>query len=130
MNRLLKIAFYCLLVFIGLLVGIMLVSQTGFFKNWLQEKIVTVANNSLNGKVTSLTLSGNFISNINLEDVVVEIENEPFFKAKRLSINYLLSPLELIANQIAISRIRLESPEFFLSRDVQQIWNFSELVKN
>lgn len=128
-TKLLKIIFYCILAFVGFLVGVMLFSQTGFFKGWVQKKIVTAANEALNGKITSLTLSGNFISNIYLEDIIVEVENQPFFKAERLTLHYQLSPLGLMSNEITIDRLHLESPEFFLTRDEQQVWNFRKLVR-
>ncbi len=129
MIRLLKILFYCLLVIVVMFAGIMLFSQTGTFKHWAQEKIINVANESLNGKITSLVLSGNFLSNLILEDIIVEVEGQSFFKAKRLSLNYQISPFGLIANQITIDRLQIEKPEVFLSRDGQQVWNFSKLTK-
>jgi len=102
------------------------VSQTGWFKNWLRQKVVAQAGQYLNGSLTIERLSGSVFTNVELEGVALHHEGQTAVAMDRLMVRY--SPLNMISNGLILDALVLDRPTILLQRD-DAGWNFNRFVK-
>ncbi|NIR47633.1 hypothetical protein GWO43_04195, partial [candidate division KSB1 bacterium] len=100
---------------------------TPMFKGWLKNKIVTIANASLNGTVELKDLSGNLLTNFQIEELSVKQDDQTIMQVDRGRVEF--NPLALLARKIAIKEVILEAPKFHLTQHDATTWNVSRLLK-
>jgi hypothetical protein len=110
-----------------LLIGAALaVTQTGWFKNWLRQKVVAQAGQYLNGTLTIDRLSGSVLTNVELDGVALHHEGQTAVAMDKLTVRY--SPLNMISNGLILDALILDRPTILLQRD-NAGWNFNRFVK-
>lgn len=109
-----------------LLVIAFAVSQTSFFRNWLREKAMTVANDALNGQVYIGKLDGTIFTSLILHDTYITMDSDTLLNASRIEVR--TSPLQLLLKKIYVRKLELDSTQINLIRDRDGTLNISKLV--
>jgi autotransporter translocation and assembly factor TamB len=123
----LRIVAFAAAAVVALAAALVLVSQTGWFKNWLRGVVVRQASGYVNGTLAIGRLGGNLFSGIELQDVSLTAPSgEPVVRVRQLGVDY--SALQLLTRQLVISDIRLDAPEVWLRRTPAG-WNIASVVK-
>ena len=116
------------IIFLSLLVIVILISQTGFFKDFLRDVITDKLNDSIDGKLLIGEIQGDLFSNIEIENINLTKDNSPLISVKRMEINYNL--FSLLENKINIHSLRIDSIEFNLIQQKDSTWNISSVFKS
>jgi autotransporter translocation and assembly factor TamB len=117
---------------IGVLALVLLIAagvaltQTGWFKNWLRQKVVAQAGQYLNGTLTIERLNGSVFTDVELEGVALHHEGQTAVAMDKLTVHY--SPLNMISNGLILDALILDRPTILLQRD-NAGWNFNRFVK-
>ena len=101
-------------------------TQTGWFKNWLRQKVVAQAGQYLNGSLTIERLRGSVLTNLELDGVALQHEGQTAIAMDKLTVNY--SPITMISKGLILDALILERPTILLQRD-DAGWNFNRFVK-
>lgn len=117
-------------IFTGLALLVLLLltlSQTGWFRSWVKDKAIQVANEQLEGELLIGQLKGNFFTHLDLRHVVVLLEDgDTLLAADRLQVRY--DPLALLNKEIFVEHIRLNRPRVWLEQFSDNTWNFERLL--
>ena len=128
MKRIIKYIRNIFIIVLSILVIIIGFSQTHIFKNILRDKITNVINNSIEGQVLIDRISGNLLSNIEIENIHLIKDNSPIISVKKISINY--NPFALINQIIKINSLTIDSINFNLVQVEDSAWNISKVFKS
>lgn len=126
MRRLLKYSLFAFLGLLGVIAGLLLMTQTRPFKNWLRDKIVAVSNANLNGRLQIGRLDGNLIGRIEAHDLLLESAGDTMLYLPKLTID--LAPTRFFRKEIAANAVVLDSLYIKLLQLPDSSWNFSHLV--
>jgi hypothetical protein len=102
------------------------ITQTGWFKNWLRQKVVSQAAQYLNGTLTITRLGGSIFTGVELEGVALHHEGQTAVAMDTLTVRY--SPLTMISKGLILDTLTLDRPTILLQRD-DAGWNFNRFVK-
>ena len=102
------------------------VTQTTFFKHWLRGVIVQQANQHLNGTLSIGQLRGNLYSGIELDQVAVQMDNQPLVSIDVVTVAYDIRAL--VAGGTTIERVSIVHPVVAVRREGDG-WQFGRLVK-
>lgn len=131
MKTIFKLISYSILItaylVVFLSVSTFLVSQTDWFHDFVKEKITTIANENLNGKLEIDSIGGNFFSRINLENVKLICENDTLVSVKKIELHYM--PVFALIKNINIASLDLIDPTIHLQTLKDGSLNFSKLSK-
>lgn len=131
-SRIVKGIFKGIAWFLGgiilLLVVVLLAIQTPFVK----KKIVSIAenqvNNILNAELSVGKLTGNFFTNLGLENVMLRsTDQDTLAFIPQLHLNYQLLPL--LNNRIVVEKIILDNPYIHLAQLPDSTWNVMHIAK-
>ncbi len=121
-------------VFIGMVLGIILLTivllgftQTITFRDWLRDKVVTIANEELNGKLNIEKIDGTILTSIFLRNTSLIVNNDTLIYAKNIEIK--TSPLQLLLKKIYFRKILFDNVKINLLQDSTGQWNYSQLIK-
>ncbi len=109
-----------------LLVIAFAVSQTSFFRNWLREKAMTMANDALNGEVYIGQLDGTIFTSLILHDTYITMDSDTLLNASRIEVR--TSPLQLLFKKIYVRKFELDDTQINLIRDSDGTLNLSKLI--
>jgi hypothetical protein len=118
-------------LYIGLGIFILMViafavSQTSFFRNWLREEAMNIADDALNGKVYIGELDGTIFTSLILHDTYVTMGKDTLLNAGKIEIK--TSPLQLLFKKIYIRKFELDDTRINLVRDSSGELNISRLI--
>ena len=117
-------------IFTGLALLVLLLltlSQTGWFRSWVKDKVIQVANEQLEGELQIDQLKGNFFTHLDLRHLVVLLEDgDTLLAVDRLQVRY--DPLALLNKEIFVEHIRLNRPRVWLEQFNDSTWNFESLL--
>ncbi len=99
-----------LLLFIAL--GI---TQTGFFKRWISDKIESMANETVNGRLEIGELEGNLFTNISLNDLYLIQHADTLASIQSVHVTYSLR--HLLSGTLHINSLVIDSPYVKIARD-------------
>ena len=71
MKKLLKISAYLIGSLLGLLLLLLLFTQTGWFKDILRSEVQDIANDNLNGTLTIGSIEGSLLSDIEINEISI-----------------------------------------------------------
>lgn len=121
-------------VFIAFFLGIVLISiillgftQTITFRNWLRDKVVTIANDELNGKLNIEKIDGTILTSIFLRNTSLTVDGDTLVFAKSIEIK--TSPLQLLLKKIYFRKILFDGIKIKLLQDSTGQWNYAKLAK-
>ena len=108
------------------IVAVLVLTQT----DWGRERIRGIALDQLRGSVNGIVqlgeISGNLLSGVTLDNVVItDSAGAPFLEAERISLDYSLS--SLLSQKILLSDVRLVDPTIVLNQPPGEDWNFARI---
>ncbi len=119
---------------IGFFVAIFLIfavifafSQTSTFRNILRDKIVEIANNSLNGELSIGSVEGTLITHLLLKDITLQKKSDTLFSAKK--IEFALNPFYILAKRIKVTTLNISDVYFEILETKKNHWNIENIVK-
>ena len=119
---------------IGFFVAIFLIlaivfafSQTSTFRNILRDKIVELANNSLNGTLSIGGVEGTLITHLVIKNVTLKKNLDTLFTAKK--IEFALNPFYILAKRIKVTKLDIKDVNFEILETSKNKWNIANLVK-
>ncbi len=125
-RSLVKILKYGGLALVLLLLIVMFGSQTRIFKNWLAQQLEQLARRNLNAELNLGRISGNLISNIKIEDILLTTHGDTLFALDRLELQ--LRPKRLLKKQLIFRVVAIDSPRIHLVQASDENWNVSALM--
>ncbi len=117
-----------------LIVTIVILLQTTFFKTWLLHIAVDKINKSLSSKesyITAESLEGNIITNLKLNNVSIIVKNDTLIKLKYVKLNHKF--FRLFDKVIDVDNLEVEEPQVNLTKVISgtdTLWNFEYLLKS
>ncbi len=121
-------------VFIGIFLGLSLLtimvvgfSQTKTFRELLREKVISIANKELNGRLNIEKIDGTVLTSLFLRNVSIVVENDTLLYAKKIELK--TSPLQLLLKKIFIRQLLIEDAGVAMLQDQSGEWNFTKLIK-
>ena len=121
-------------VFIGTFLGLILFTlivlgytQTKTFRETLREKVITLVNEEINGKLNIEKLDGTIFTSLFLQNTSVVVDNDTLFFARNIEVK--ISPLQILLKKIFVRKILIEEVKIAMLQDSNGEWNFSKLVK-
>ena len=121
-------------VFIGIFLGLILLSlvllgytQTKTFRGTLREKVISLVNEEINGKLNIEKLNGTIFTSLFLQNTSVIVGNDTLFFARNIELK--ISPLQILLKKIYVRKILLEDVKIAMLQDSSGTWNFSKLIK-
>lgn len=127
MTKIFRYLSYLVIAVIFLVIGLALFSQTSLFKNWLKDKVVSMANERLNATLNVGALQGNLFTHLLLTDISLRLGEQPVAQIRRIAIR--LRPFSLLTKTLNLSRVTIESPILKLSQQDSVSWNYQQILK-
>jgi hypothetical protein len=128
MKKVLNILLWILFALFILVIGLLLATQSLWFKSTVKDKALEIANQNFNGTLSVGELSGNFFTHLELSDVTFLEENaDTLLTIQKLSLTY--APLLLLQNQIKVNAILIDHPNIRLVRETDSTWNISKILR-
>ncbi len=122
-----KYVLYPILGLVGLLIFALIITQTGFFKSWLKDKIVSIANDSLQARLEIDDLSGSLFTNLQLNDTRLLLEGDTLLTVASISAEY--SPLDLLGGRLTVESLLIDSVHLYLREDSATGWNMTRITQ-
>src|SRR5207247_5248515 len=117
----------CLLFLLVLGVAVLaFYTHTYGFRDFVRQKLVTVINDSVRGKISVARLDGSVWGSLTLIDVRLADNENEIARIPRLKVNYALLPL--IWGRIQVFRLEVTQPFLRLSEGPNGVWNIVEAL--
>ncbi len=116
--------FLVLLILILLVVGF---TQTRTFREYLREKVISIVNDEINGKLNIERINGTILTSLYLVNTSLIVEEDTLLFAKNVEIK--VSPAQLLLKKIHIRKVLLKDITVNLLQSNDGKWNYEELVK-
>ncbi len=109
-----------------MILGLLGVSQTAWFRDWLRRDIVARAERLLDARVSIARVGGDLLSGITLDGVRLEQGGVPVITIDRIRVTYRV--LTLRRSRIVLDSIDVLRP-VIVARQTPEGWTFARLVK-
>ena len=126
MKRWLKYIAYFFGSIIALILLLLLIIQTGWFKDWLRDTIVEEANATLNGTMKIGKIDGNFLSNLQVSSLSINDGSGEAIRLGDLQLEY--SPGDLFGGEVTVDRFHLDDLAVHLRQLPDSSWNLEHLA--
>lgn len=127
MKKLIKIVLLIIFCLIILVAGLVLITQTDWFKAALKDKLVELANQNINGSLAIEELKGNFLTSVELHGLSLCLdENDTLLTIKKIEVKY--APLYLLEQQIKIRLLHIDRADIHIVQKNDSSYNFSHLI--
>lgn len=113
-------------VFLGLVLLALILTQTAWFRNFLIEKVQSIASKQINGELVIGELEGNFLSELKLKNVSLSIKNETVASFESLQLNYNLRAL--LKKEIHVDSVILRTPFVYLKQEADSTLNLQHIL--
>ena len=127
MKKALKIAAYFILAVIGLILLMVIFTQTVWFKNIARNKIETIVNEQLNGMLNIGEIKGTIFGGLIISDIRIEQNNSTLLYCKEINLDYNL--LGIFSHSIKMNSVIIDSIFLRLNQIDDSTWNVMQLVK-
>jgi autotransporter translocation and assembly factor TamB len=107
-------------------VGLLGVSQTAWFRDWLRRDLIARAERLLDARVAIGRVEGDLLSGIVLDDIRLEQQGAPVIAIDRVRVTYRV--LTLRRSRIVLDSVELLRP-VVIARQTPQGWSLAHLVK-
>jgi len=118
---------YLLLGFFLLVVTLVVLTQTRYFKNILREQIIAEANKYLNGRFDLEQITGNLITHFEISKVLLTQNADTVFYLPKMK--FALSPKRLLKKELSIRVVSVDSLLMQLQQMPDSSWNISHLLQ-
>jgi translocation and assembly module TamB len=126
-RRWLRALLYALAGVVLLLAIAVAITQTQWFRDFLRDKIVDQANQTLNGTLSIGSIKGNLFSRIELDDVLLVQGSDTVIAMPRLTAAYDL--WSFLQGAVIIDSLRIDAPSFHLRQAADSTWNIANLAQ-
>ena len=118
-------------VIIIALVGLLFLTQTQYFRNFVRNTAESVISSTTGQTFTIGDLQGNFFDNITLTDVSFVVEGENFVSVKKITVDYaffqMLNSTSLFSKVIPVDDLRITDLDVNLIKYTDGKWNFEKI---
>ncbi len=118
------------IIFFGVIFILILLAigfaQTSYFRNLANDKITSIVNSSLNGKLSIGDIRGTFLTSVIIRDAVLTVEEDSLLTAGKIEARY--NPLNLLGKKIYFSSVELQNVDARLLQDENGVWNLDKLL--
>lgn len=118
-----------LYLFLGLAAIILLLlgfTQTSTFRNILREKVMAIADSSINGHVYIGNIEGTIFTSLILTNTTISMGTDTLLNAGRIEVR--TAPLQLLFKKIYVRKILISNTNVKLVKDSLGILNISKLI--
>jgi hypothetical protein len=112
-------------VFIGMFLGLMLIIL--LFMGFSRNKVISIANKELNGKVNIEAIDGTILTSLFLRNTSILVDKDTLFYAHNIEVK--TSPLQLLLKKIFIRKILIEDAKIAMLQNSEGAWNMAKLIK-
>ncbi|MCX8010386.1 MAG: hypothetical protein N3A61_04485, partial [Ignavibacteria bacterium] len=112
--------FVLILILIGL-------SQTAFFRNYLREELLSIAEQELNGKLTIEKIEGTLFSNLTIYGLNYTQDSLDILKADKIHISF--NPFLILSKTISVNDLVIEKAVINLYQFKDSLWIFEKLLR-
>lgn len=127
LKKIIKGLIIFIIVLLMLPVLALLALQTPFAKAKLAEFAEKQLNEMLNAELTIGKIEGNFISKLNVADILLMQENDTVAYLEKIGLKYRLTAL--LKSEILVEEVNIASPLLLLVQHNDSTWNFAKLMK-
>ena len=128
MKKIFKIFLYFILAILGLVLILLIFTQTSWFRDILKGQVETIVSNQLNGNFTIGEIEGNFYEHLEVFKLRIEQNDTTLLYVDNVSLDYNLSGV--LFKNINIDLIKIDSIYLFLDQEADSSWNISKLLKH
>ena len=107
--------------------SLILFTQTRFFKNWLRDKLLTTINQVVYGQVEIGLISGNFITNFEISDILLTTNKDTILHLPKFKVNFI--PTRILHKEIVIKAISFDTPHLNLRQLENGTWNIQKIIE-
>ena len=125
-RRLRRLIYLAAVLTIAIVLGLLGVSQTSWFRDWLRRDIIVRAERLLDAKVSIARVGGDLLTGIVLDGVRLEQAGAPVITIDRVRVTYRV--LTLRRTHIVLDSIDVLRP-VVVARQTPEGWTFARLVK-
>ncbi len=130
-SKVLKPIAVFLIILALLAVGVIVIVQTSFFREFVKITTNSVVSTLIDQNFTIGSIEGNFLRGITLRNVSFQIENEKFIDCDEVYIDYslplILDGSMLFSKVIPMHEVSLRGLRINLVRSPDGVWNFEKL---
>ncbi|MEW6412872.1 MAG: translocation/assembly module TamB domain-containing protein [Candidatus Zixiibacteriota bacterium] len=101
-------------------------TQTGFFRDWLRAKIVSTANESINGELAIEGMDGNVFNHLTLRGVSLVMDNDTVARISSLYLQY--NPWKLVNQTVQVDSVAIDSLYLLALQRKDSSWNLAKVV--
>lgn len=127
MKKLLKISFFILGTILILVLLLLAIMQTPWFKDFAKKQIESITNEQLNGSLSIGKIDGNILGSLRVTDIEIRQGNSRFIYCDKISFDYDLTGI--ISNSIIINSVLIDSLSINIVQLNDTLWNFNDLIK-
>ena len=109
-----------------LVIGALVLVNTGWFREWLRVQVVTRGTAAINGEVVLGSVEGSFFRNVRLNGLSIRQAGQPVIEAEAIEAHY--DAWQLITGHLVVDRLTLTRPTVHLTRDAEG-WNLARLIR-
>lgn len=117
-------AFLVLLIFSLVIVGF---TQTKTFRELLREKVISLVNEEISGKLNIEKIDGTLLTSLYLRNTSIVVDNDTLLFASNVEVK--ASPVQLLLKKIHIRKVLLQDIRVNLLQDQDGKWNYEKLIK-
>ncbi|MCA9732457.1 MAG: translocation/assembly module TamB domain-containing protein [Deferribacteres bacterium] len=126
-KRIFKILLAIVFFVLALIVTAVVTTQTRFFKNWLRDELVDVANKNLVASISLGKIDGNLITSFALDRLLIQQEGDTLLYLP--SLNFRIVPKSLLQKQMRIQVLDVDSLCVILRQRADSTWNFQHIIR-
>jgi len=127
-KRIAKIVLLFVSVLAILGAGVIGITQTTAFRNWLRGYLAGVAAQNLNGTVTFGELHGNLLTGFRIDNVTFVMEGDTVFSCSDVLVRY--NPVRIPSQFLSVAEFVVHNPTINLWKGAHDTtWNFERIVK-
>ena len=133
-RKIFKVFSYIIIAFSILLISLIILLQTTFFKNWLFNIVLNKINKELLTKECYIdveSIEGNLINHLRLNNINIIVKRDTLLKIDTLDLRYSLR--QIFNKKLTVNDVSLISPRVFFTkvydRNGNKLWNFDLLLK-
>jgi len=126
-KKLFKIVTYIVLGALALILLAAGVTQTQFFRDRVRAFALNELDSLLEADIYLGDVGGNLVAGFSVDSIAVIVDGTPFIVSKRLDLRYDLWGIP--GKSIHVGSFELESPQIYLIRSSDGLWNFERMQK-
>jgi translocation and assembly module TamB len=122
-----RVGVYVFAGILTLLILVLALTQTDWFRNEIRKYVECVVNDALNAEVSIGGLNGSLLFSVRLENIAVTANGDSILTISSVSAEY--SPWALLRGVLKVELLVVDSPRLWLRQDDEGAWNIAALTR-